>query len=233
VDHISLRYAASLAHAGRSFMLPVSVGGHPLLTLDWPLQFERPDNLVFFPIFGKGPDLRVKVDYTDPSRYSFTVSREDSNYMAVVEATDLPTFRVVSRGTAGSTGAPGMNGFDGTPGLDGSNASCPWRSADCANVKQTRKQLNLHPRGTTRSSCELGAFLSTRWNHSHGTVAFATPFHRFPACRPVLEFDARVVHRRRLCRGRLAAATPTPNARVCLIRATIWSHCRRIGSVRR
>jgi len=120
VDQITSRDAVSLAGAGRHFMLPVSVGGHRLVSIDWALQFERPENIVFSASRdGKGPDLDVTVDRTDPVRFSLTIVREGAVYRAVVEAGDLPAFRVASRGAPGSDGMAGASGSDGTGGLDG------------------------------------------------------------------------------------------------------------------
>jgi hypothetical protein len=125
VDGVSERDAAGLARAGRTVALPVSVGGHPLLSLEWPLRFERPASLILTGPDGQGPNLKVTVDHGDPARFSFTVSGDGAERRAVVEAADLLGFRIVSRGGPGAAGTPGTNGFDGTSGLDGTSASCP------------------------------------------------------------------------------------------------------------
>jgi hypothetical protein len=128
VDHIGAADAAALAHAGHALALPVSVGGRRVLSFEWPLWFQRPENLILSATSGRGPDLKVTVDNTDPSRFSFTVSGARAPYRAVVDKADLPAFRLVSRGAAGQAGAIGTSGMDGSAGLDGSSASCPSMS---------------------------------------------------------------------------------------------------------
>jgi len=130
LDHFSAREAVGLARGGNSFALRASVGGRPLLSYDWPLWFERPANLVLSGAFSDGPDLKVAVDHTAPSRLSFTVSGDGAEYHAVVEKPDLPAFRIVSRGAAGRDGSRGSDGSDGHSGLDGSSASCPFSDGD-------------------------------------------------------------------------------------------------------
>jgi hypothetical protein len=125
VDHVSEWDAAGLARAGHALALPISVGGHRLVTLEWPLWFQLPDSLVLSGTSGAGPNLKVIVDNTDPLRFSFIVTGDKLEYRAVVEKADLSTFRIVSRGAAGPAGADGTNGMDGSAGLDGSSASCP------------------------------------------------------------------------------------------------------------
>ena len=128
VDHIGAAVAAGLAHAGHALTLPVSVGGRRVLSFEWPLWFQRPENLILSAPSGRGPDLKIAVDNTDPSRFSFTVSGGGSRYRAVVEKADLPAFRLVSRGAAGGAGATGSSGTDGSAGLDGSSARSPSMS---------------------------------------------------------------------------------------------------------
>jgi len=125
VDQVSAADAAGLARAGHDLTLPISVGGRPLLTFQWPLWFERPESLVLCGASGAGPTLEVSVDNTDPLRFAFTVTGETFQYRAVVEKGDLPAFRIVSCGAAGGAGSDGARGMDGASGLDGFAASCP------------------------------------------------------------------------------------------------------------
>lgn len=124
-ERISTREAVGLAQAGEALALPLSVGGRPVTSAKWPLRFERPDDIIFSSPSGTGPDLKVAIDHTDPHRFSFVIRGDGSEQRAVVEAADLPSFRIVSRGAPGNDGSTGSRGFDGTLGLDGSSASCP------------------------------------------------------------------------------------------------------------
>jgi hypothetical protein len=114
------REAADLVR-DHAFTLSIGVGGGGAVPFAWPVRFERPERL----IFANGPHLRVAIVHTDPSLFSFTVSSDQAAYLAVVEAEDLPAFRLTSRGAAGRDGVSGSAGSDGTPGMDGMSASCP------------------------------------------------------------------------------------------------------------
>jgi len=128
IDHVGAYNAAALSRPDHFIALPISIGGQRLASLDWPLRFERPDALVLSGTIGVGPALDVAVDHTDATRYAFVVMGNGREWHAVVEARDLPGFRVVSRGAIGASGADGRSGWDGSRGMDGSSASCPGSS---------------------------------------------------------------------------------------------------------
>jgi hypothetical protein len=116
-----------LARGGSELRLPLSVGRVAAGTLVWPVLFERPPEVV---LSGKlpgeaGPSLTVTVERLDAAHLLYAVQGGEHPVAAVVQVSDAPSFRVVSRGTAGANGSPGMDGTDGTPGLDGTSASCP------------------------------------------------------------------------------------------------------------
>lgn len=128
VDDIRMQEAVGLAQLDGPFRLPVSVAGKRLLSFDWPLYFEQPEDLVFSGIAAgsDGPALRVQVDPLNPqARLVFTVTGVGT-YFAVVEDRDASSFSVVSRGAQGETGASGSSGNDGASGgqcSDGSNGT--------------------------------------------------------------------------------------------------------------
>ncbi len=113
---------------GNSFPLAIDVGGRRLVSLRWPIRFERPNDLVLSPRVGRGPTLQVAVTHTDPSLYLFTVSGDGRSYRAVIEKSDLAAFHLISRGATGKAGMDGLSGMDGLPGTDGLSASCPSSS---------------------------------------------------------------------------------------------------------
>lgn len=128
VDHIRMQEAVGLAQLSGPFSLPVSAGGKRLLSLDWPLYFGQPEDLVFTSSTpgADGPALRVRVDPLNPqSRLIFTVTGVGT-YFAVVEDRDAASFSVASRGAQGEGGAAGSSGSDGVSGgqcSDGTNGS--------------------------------------------------------------------------------------------------------------
>ena len=74
VDHVSAYDAAALARAGHALALPVSVGGRRLLTFQWPLWFERPQNLV---LSGTAPErARPEGDRRQHGPVSLLVHRQ-------------------------------------------------------------------------------------------------------------------------------------------------------------
>jgi hypothetical protein len=123
VDHVEMPVAVELAQKRDRFVLPVSVGGHGLVSFNWGLWYQRPDDLIFHgrSTGARGPDLAVSVDHRDPARFVFDVS----GYLAVVEAPDVTSYHVGSRGASGATGSQGSAGYDGTAGSPGMSASCP------------------------------------------------------------------------------------------------------------
>ena len=114
VDHITGLQTVELARGATAFSLPISVGGRRLAALDWPLQFERPKDLLLSGA-GRGPDLTVTVGRLKTARFTFAVTSDSATYQVVVDEADLGAFRI------GSIGAPGRSGFDGSKGTDGSD----------------------------------------------------------------------------------------------------------------
>jgi hypothetical protein len=123
VDHVRMADALALTEKRDRFVLPVSVAGQGLLSFNWGLWYERPDDLVFTgrSAGARGPDLRVAVDHRDPARFVF----DADGWLAVVEAPDAAGYRVGSRGAGGATGASGSDGANGFSGSSGMSASCP------------------------------------------------------------------------------------------------------------
>ena len=131
VEHVAMRDAVVLTQGGGNFLLPVSVARHPLLTLNWGLWFEKPENLVLSggPPGDEGPNLGVSVDNRNANRLVYTVGAGGASYLAVVEMAEAQGFHVVSAGRQGPSGARGQRGYDGRRGSDGQNASCPSTAA--------------------------------------------------------------------------------------------------------
>ena len=127
VDHIAMRDAVALAQEGERLALPVRVGGRALLSLEWALYYERPENLVFGGggAGARGPDLSVGIDHRDRQRFFVTVFGPGRSYLAVVEARDMAGFVIGSQGAAGFQGHAGAQGTNGTDGSSGMSASCP------------------------------------------------------------------------------------------------------------
>ena len=126
VERVTSRDATRLVYDTPNLPLPFDVGGKPLLTVEWPIVFERPDDVVFSgPGSGRGPDLRVVVERRYSPRLFFQVDGPEGKLVGVVEASDLGSFTVATRGGAGTPGARGMDGSNGTSGSPGTPASCP------------------------------------------------------------------------------------------------------------
>jgi hypothetical protein len=125
VDRINAPATLALARAGHAFALPISVGGRRVASQQWPLAFQRPENLILSRESADGPDLTVTIERADASRFALSVTGGGASHVAILEAEDLPAFRVVSRGATGTSGSDGMNGMDGSNGFDGSSAGCP------------------------------------------------------------------------------------------------------------
>jgi hypothetical protein len=126
-DTVSMKEAVELTKMRGRFSLPVSYGGQELLTFNWKLSYERPDDLIFTgPAPGTpAPNIGVLADRRDPNRFIFTVTGGGVQVQAVVEAVDAPAFQVVSRGAQGFTGSTGASGSTGHTGSAGHSASCP------------------------------------------------------------------------------------------------------------
>jgi hypothetical protein len=126
VERITTRDAMKLVYETPNLPLPVEVAGRPLLTLEWPIAFERPETLVFSgPGSGRGPDLRVTIQRRYSPRILFEVQSPDGPLAGVLEAKDAEAFVIASRGGAGTMGTRGMDGSPGASGSAGSPASCP------------------------------------------------------------------------------------------------------------
>jgi hypothetical protein len=129
--------------AQSEFALPIAISKQPSVTVHWGLSFERPEALDFSgPIGSRGPDLDVHVTLSGANRYVFDVNGKS----AVVEAADLPSFHVASRGGAGETGTSGTDGStgssgsecsDGGPGGSGGNGGDGGGGGDGGDVRLT------------------------------------------------------------------------------------------------
>jgi uncharacterized membrane protein YgcG len=126
-ERVSQATTVELARQGSQLRLPLSVGNAVAGTLEWPILFERPPDVV---LSGRGPgevgpSLTLSMERLDAAHVIYAVDGGDRQVSAVLQVSDATSFRVVSRGAPGADGAPGMDGVDGTPGLDGTSASCP------------------------------------------------------------------------------------------------------------
>ena len=126
VERVTSKDAVRLVYDTPNLPLPFDVAGRPLLTIEWPIVFEQPDALVFQgPTSGRGPDLRVTIERRYSPRMLFEVTAPQGKLVGVVEARDLPSFAIASRGGSGTAGSRGMDGANGTSGSAGSPGSCP------------------------------------------------------------------------------------------------------------
>ena len=126
VEHIASRDAMRLVYNTPNLPLPFEIHGKTVLTIEWPIFFERPDAMVFSgPPQGRGPDLRVTLERRYSPRILFDVAGPRGPLVGVVEASDLPSFAIVTRGGAGAAGARGTDGAAGSSGSSGMSASCP------------------------------------------------------------------------------------------------------------
>ncbi len=127
VERITSADAVKLVHNTPNLPLPFEVNGQTVLTIEWPIVYERPEPIVFTgSTSGRGPDLRVRIERRYSQRLMFEVSGEGKKRIGVVEQADLPSFTIATRGgagTSGSTGASGANGASGSAGMPG---SCPF-----------------------------------------------------------------------------------------------------------
>ena len=120
IDSIRMQDAVGLARHSGPFTLPVSVAGKQLLSLSWPLSFEKPADLIFTALErgASGPNLSVRVERpAKQTRLIFAVSGP-GNYWAVVEGQDASSFKVESRGLKGADGADGADGYNGANGAE-------------------------------------------------------------------------------------------------------------------
>ena len=118
-----------------AFALPVALDGQRAVSLLWGLSFERPENLDFSGPGegGRGPDLAVRVDHPNQSRYVFTVHSARGEHVAVVETVDLAAFHLASRGANGAAGVAGSPGSTGTSGSECSDGGPGGRGGDGGN----------------------------------------------------------------------------------------------------
>jgi hypothetical protein len=130
VESLPMHDAVNLAQLRDKFLLPVLVAGKRLLSFEWSLYYERPEDVVLAgPTPGSGgPNLNVYADHRDPNRFIFTISGPSGPMLAVVENPDAAMFHIVSAGARGYTGQAGYAGQPGSPGTDGMSASCPGMS---------------------------------------------------------------------------------------------------------
>lgn len=129
VEHIASRDAVRLVYNTLNLPLPFEVEGRTLVTVEWPIVFESPGPIVFEgPTSGRGPDLRVTIERRYSPRLVFEVTSPTAKLAGVVEAPDLPSFLIASRGGAGTPGSPGTSGSSGANGSTGTPASCPGGS---------------------------------------------------------------------------------------------------------
>ncbi|HEY4243908.1 MAG TPA: hypothetical protein VGM88_29040 [Kofleriaceae bacterium] len=107
------------------FALPISIAGKPATTLSWALRFARPDAVIFSGggNGGNGPDVAVRIADGGPQRFEFDASANGRTLIAIVEANDLPKFRIGSAGGDGAAGSPGSDGASGTDGSECSDGS--------------------------------------------------------------------------------------------------------------
>jgi hypothetical protein len=126
IEQISAHQVVELARGGTALSLPVAIAGRTLTTLDWPLRFARPHDLVLASSTdgGDGPSLSVQIE-ARADRLIYTVDDGGRVLLAVAERSAARAFRIVSRGGSGGAGSDGFSGSDGSDGTTGSSASCP------------------------------------------------------------------------------------------------------------
>ena len=125
VERIAMRDAQRLVFNTPHLPLPFDIAGRTLLTIEWPIVFERPEPLVFGASAlqragsarGDRPPLR--------SAFLFEVAAGDSAYAGLVEESDVEAFAIVSRGGGGTPGVRGSDGSAGASGALGMSAMCP------------------------------------------------------------------------------------------------------------
>ena len=126
VEKVASRDAMRLVYNTPNLPLPFEINGQTLLHIEWPIVFEKPDAVIFTgPTSGRGPDLRVTIERRYSPRIVFEVTGAGHKLVGVVEADDLASFAIASRGGAGTPGAAGSRGSDGSAGSAGAPASCP------------------------------------------------------------------------------------------------------------
>src|SRR5690606_14181818 len=120
VEKVTSRDAMRLVYNTPNLPLPFEIRGSEVLTIEWPVVFERPPSLVFPRASGSvRPDLAVVLERRYPPRLFFEVAAPSGTYVGVVEANDVDAFVIASRGGDGSGGSTGANGSPGTNGTAG------------------------------------------------------------------------------------------------------------------
>jgi hypothetical protein len=119
--------AVTLAQPKHQLILPVSIGGHVMASIEWTAVFSPTKDLVFSADVpgSTGPSLEVLAERSEPDHLRYSLNYAGRPYQAVVEWDNAGKFHVISRGAAGKPGTPGVDGSDGAAGIDGSDASCP------------------------------------------------------------------------------------------------------------
>ena len=126
VERVASRDAMRLVYNTPNLPLPFEINGRTLLTIEWPIVFERPEPLIFSGSpSGRGPDLKVTLERRYSPRIVFEVTSPTAKVVGVVEADDLASFLIASRGGAGYAGTNGSPGSTGSAGSAGMSASCP------------------------------------------------------------------------------------------------------------
>lgn len=132
VEKVASRDAMRLVYNTPNLPLPFDINGQTLLHIEWPIVFEKPEPVIFTgPTSGRGPDLRVTIERRYSPRIVFEVTGPGpgpgpaQKLVGVVEADDLASFVIASRGGAGTAGTAGSRGSNGSAGSAGSPASCP------------------------------------------------------------------------------------------------------------
>jgi hypothetical protein len=123
VERLLAREALSLATASDDVVVPIAVSGYRVAELEFGLRFEMPNDLVFDA--RSGSELRVYVEPLAGERLSYTVTRGDRQYVAIVERDHANEFHIISQGADGQRGRDGSSGSDGFTGAAGTSAICP------------------------------------------------------------------------------------------------------------
>jgi hypothetical protein len=126
VEKVASKDAARLVYNTPNLPLPFTVHGREVVTIEWPIVFEKPDDVVFTsPAGQRSPDLQVTIEKRYSPRLFFEVVAPQGSLVGVVEPSDVASLVIATRGGPGTPGTPGSNGANGTNGSAGMSASCP------------------------------------------------------------------------------------------------------------